>query len=52
VPVVHSDTTSPRDMKTGEGVLGLRRAFSPIGVKSLVMSMWKIPDKETKELMV
>jgi CHAT domain-containing protein/Tfp pilus assembly protein PilF len=39
------------ELVTGEGVLGLRRAFAEAGAQALVLSLWKIPDEETRVLM-
>jgi CHAT domain-containing protein len=38
-------------VRVGEGVLGLRRAFVLAGARTLVMSLWKVPDEPTRALM-
>ena len=49
--VLSACETGVGDVKGGEGVFGLKRAFTLSGAKTLVMSLWSVPSKETVDLM-
>jgi CHAT domain-containing protein/tetratricopeptide (TPR) repeat protein len=50
--VLSACSTGFGKLEKGEGVMSMARAFHYSGIPAVVMSLWKIPDVETKTLMV
>lgn len=49
--VLSACETALGDVKANEGVIGLQRAIKLAGVKQMIVSLWRVPDKETVGMM-
>ncbi|MFN8280228.1 MAG: CHAT domain-containing tetratricopeptide repeat protein [Saprospiraceae bacterium] len=50
--VLSACETALGDIQEIEGVFGMQRAFKLAGASQLILSLWQIPDRETKDFML
>ena len=49
--VLSACDTGVGEIRAGEGVFGLRRAFQVAGTRTLIMSLWSVDDESTRSWM-